>query len=135
MNISLHWVNRYLDRPVAAAEAEHALTFAGFPIESREELDGGDVRLDVEVTSNRGDVLSHVGVAREIAASTGRVLKLPAWTEPRGGAAGEGGELVRVENRETTVCPLFTVRVIRGVKIGPSPAWMADALRAVGQRP
>ncbi|MFN0012815.1 MAG: phenylalanine--tRNA ligase subunit beta [Phycisphaerales bacterium] len=151
MNISLAWLNSLLDRPVTADEAEHALTFTGFPIESRTPVvggagAGGDVLLDVEVTSNRGDCLSHVGVAREVAAATGRALKLPPVASGGGvagaAAAGEAIEkVVSLENRcqehgggAAGGCPLFTLRLIRGVKIGPSPKWLVQRLEAVGQR-
>ncbi|MBC7834240.1 MAG: hypothetical protein H7Y88_03955, partial [Phycisphaerales bacterium] len=78
MNASVRWLNQYLQPGnVTADEADRALTNAGFPIESSTPLEGGDVRLDVEITSNRGDCLSHVGLAREIAAITGRTLTPP----------------------------------------------------------
>lgn len=153
MKISLRWLNEYLEPgDVSAQEAEQVLTFCGFPIESTTAAPGGaggegDVCLDVEVTSNRGDVLSHIGVAREIAASTGRRLKLPAsgkvfnWFGEEGAAgtppAGSGpdvGGVAAVDNRVTEQCPLFTARVIRGVRVGPSPKWLVSALEAVGQR-
>jgi len=151
MKISVRWLNEYLSpgpappSPVTAEEAEHALTFAGFPIESATKLADGDICLDVEVTSNRGDVLSHIGVAREVATLTGRVLKLPAadavfnWSPT---AAGEKGTAISgdvntvcaVDNRLPDLCKLFTARVIKGVKVGPSPKWLVDALASVGQR-
>jgi phenylalanyl-tRNA synthetase beta chain len=154
MHISLRWLNEYLDPgDISAAEAERILTFAGFPIESVTTLPNGDVMLDVEVTSNRGDVLSHIGVAREIAASGGgRTLKLPApgkifnWFDESeagvdGGGGGGGGGGVQdvgatlaVENRVPESCPMFTARVITGVRVGPSPRWLAAALEGVGQR-
>lgn len=133
MNISLRWLNRYLDSPVTAEAAERALTFTGFPLESVTNL-GGDWLLDVEVTSNRGDCLSHVGLAREVAAATGRRLVKPAFDEPV--REGNIEEAVSLENQVAEVgCPLFTAQVIRGVRVGPSPAWLAEALMAVGQRP
>lgn len=135
MNISLAWLNSLLDRPVSADEAEHALTFTGFPIESRTPLAHGDVLLDVEITSNRGDCLSHAGIAREVAAATGRTLRLPVAKAPAAG--GEPiDRAVSLENRCAADggCPLFTLRLIRGVKIGPSPAWLVQRLEAVGQR-
>lgn len=142
MKISLAWVNSMLEPgDVSAAEAERLLTFVGFPIESAEEVESGgvkDVRLDVEVTSNRGDCLSHAGVAREIAAASGRRLRVPEAVLPTGAGAGIAGA-VRLENRVAGAmgvggCPLFTLRLIRGVKVGPSPAWLARRLEAVGQR-
>lgn len=151
MKISLRWLNEYLSSPVTPDQAEHALTFAGFPIESTTavELPGGgkDVLLDVEVTSNRGDVLSHVGVARELVALSGgsRGFKPPSadavftWSptpSPAAGPAVTGDVLAHaaVDNRVAAVCPLFTARVIKGVKVGPSPKWLVEALAAVGQR-
>lgn len=146
MKISVRWLNEYLvPGDVTAAEAEHALTFAGFPIESTEQTAEGDVCLDVEVTSNRGDVLCHIGVAREVAVLTGRKLKLPAvdqvfdWSATPaagGGGAGAGGGVTAcaVDNRVVEQCRLFTAQVIRGVKVGPSPKWLVEALAAVGQR-
>ena len=133
MLISINWLNRYLNPPqVSAAQAEEALMDAGFPIETREPLPGGDTRIDVEVTSNRGDCLSHVGVAREVAAKTGRALVMPTWAEPT--ARGAVGESLQLQNTQPAVCPLFTARVIRGVKVGPSQAWLREALESVGQR-
>jgi phenylalanyl-tRNA synthetase beta chain len=132
MLISLAWLNSLL-RPgdLSADEVEIVLTRVGFPIESRQDLPWGDTRLDVEITSNRGDCLSHAGLAREIAAATDRTLLLP---EPQLPADGPPIP-VALENRIPDLCPLFTVRVVRGVRIGPSPAWLARALEAVGQRP
>lgn len=133
MLISYRWLCRYLASNPGRDAAETALIEAGFPIESREELPGGDLRLDVEITSNRGDCLSHIGLAREVAAKLGLALKppesagLPAGGEPVPGATS-------LENRVPDVCPRFTVRVIRGVRVGPSPAWLREGLEAIGQR-
>ncbi len=137
MKISLDWLNQYLDRPAAEHEVEPALTAVGFPVESREHTAGADGRpdvvFDVEVTSNRSDCLSHVGVARELAAATGRALREPTAELPP--AADRVASLTRVDNHEPTLCPVYTARVIRGVRIGPSPAWLAQRLERVGLRP
>ncbi len=140
MNISLVWLNALLDRPVTADEVEHALTFTGFPIESRTAVaarrgEPADTLLDVEITSNRGDCLSHVGLAREVAAATGRRLRAVAGrpAPEGGGAIGESVSLVNLLADEGG-CPLFTLRMIRGIRVGPSPAWLAARLEAVGQR-
>ncbi len=135
MKISVRWLNEYLEpATITADSAEETLTFVGFPIESAEELANGDVRLDVEVTSNRGDCLSHVGLAREIAAATGRRLRLPRAAEPTPVGGPDASGSVSVDNRVSDVCRLFTAQVIRGVKVGPSPRWLVEALEAVGQR-
>jgi phenylalanyl-tRNA synthetase beta chain len=150
MHISLHWLNHYLEPgDVSAEEAEKVLTYAGFPIESATKLPSGDTMLDVEVTSNRGDVLSHIGVAREIAAAAGaskvRRLKTPAADSVFGETPAAKGNpptlsgpdasaVLSLENRVIEACPLFTARIITGVKVGPSPKWLVDALESVGQR-
>ncbi|MEM1354668.1 MAG: phenylalanine--tRNA ligase subunit beta [Planctomycetota bacterium] len=132
MKISLQWLNTYLDTPVDAGEAERLLTGGGFPIEDREPLEDGDVRLDVEVTSNRPDVLSHIGVAREIAARSDRVMQI---TEPELAETGRAvEELASVVNDAPDLCPLYTARVITGVKVAPSPAWLKTAVENAGLR-
>jgi phenylalanyl-tRNA synthetase beta chain len=137
MHASTLWINDYLDRPADADELATLLTRAGFPVDSREEvtLANGvrDVRQDFETTSNRGDCLSHIGLAREAAAMSGRSLRLP---KPANRAAEpRAATIIRVTNRETQACPLYTARVIRGVTVKPSPDWLADRLRAIGQIP
>lgn len=137
MDISLDWLNRCLTPgDVTADEAEHVLTHAGYPVEGLTEQPWGDVTLDVEVTSNRGDLLSHLGCAREIAAARSatkpRTLVHPAFDDPPAGAP-IGSDLA-LRNEQPDVCPLFTARLIRNVKVGPSPDWLVKALEAVGQR-
>lgn len=136
MNISLRWLNRYLQPAVDATEAEAILTAAGFPLESVTPLESGDTLLDVEVTSNRGDCLSHVGLAREIAASSKRTLRLPEVHDVHGkhGNQAPARQVFALENRVPEACPTFTAQVVRGIKVGPSPRWMVEALEAVGQR-
>ncbi|MEM7622469.1 MAG: phenylalanine--tRNA ligase subunit beta [Planctomycetota bacterium] len=141
MDISLAWLNHYLEpHTVTADEADEVLTHAGFPIEERKDpahgKPNGDVVLDVEVTSNRGDCLSHLGCAREIAASPraaeSRRLVYPVFEEPA--KSGSAAAFLSLRNETPAVCPLFTARVIRGCRVGPSPSWLAERLEAVGQR-
>ncbi|MFI4896358.1 MAG: phenylalanine--tRNA ligase subunit beta [Phycisphaerales bacterium JB059] len=137
MDISLHWLNKYLAPDgLTPDEADDLLTRAGFPIEARTDLGGGDVLLDVEVTSNRGDCLSHLGCAREIAASrsasTPRQLMPPVIHDPS--TEGHVADHLALTNHESLVCPRFTARVIRNVTVGPSPDWLVTALESIGQR-
>ena len=137
MDISLHWLSTYLaPAGLTADEADDLLTRAGFPIEGRTELPGGDVRLDVEVTSNRGDCLCHLGCAREIAASgaaqTPRELMPPVIHDPP--TEGRATDHLSLSNTLPELCPHFSARVIRGVKVGPSPEWLVRRLESVGQR-
>ncbi|MEO1235350.1 MAG: phenylalanine--tRNA ligase subunit beta [Planctomycetota bacterium] len=137
MKISLAWLNTYLDPPIAADAVDDLLTSHGFPIEETVPIgDGpaeGDVMFDVEVTSNRGDCLSHVGVAREVAAGTGATLRPPEVELPAPGSE-RAQQVTSVELRDAAACPTYTARVITGVKVGPSPDWLAARLEAVGLR-
>ncbi len=89
---------------------------------------GGDSVFDIEVTPNRPDWLSVIGIAREVAALTGHALRRPEVTTEN----TESTENVTVEAPD--LCPRYTARMIRGVKIGPSPAWLKQILEKVGMR-
>src|SRR5437899_2832538 len=92
----------------------------------------GDVVYDLEITPNRPDLNSVVGIAREISAVTGNPLKLPEVTLQASVAGVEELVAVRVEDAE--LCPRYTARVVRGVKIGPSPDWLKNTLEKIGLR-
>lgn len=92
----------------------------------------GDVVFDLEVTPNRPDLNSVIGIAREIAAITGNPLKLPAIS--LAAAGGKVEELVSVRLDDAENCPRYTARVIKGVKVGPSPDWLESTLEKVGIR-
>ncbi len=141
MLTSVKWLNRHLEGPagpVSPDEADEVLTNVGFPIEGREDVASGDIQLDVELTSNRGDCLCHFGLAREIAAATGRSLLPPEIKNESAVTPGPGtaASVTSVDNQLAASgdCPRFTARVIKGVKVGPSPAWLVELLEAVGQR-
>ena len=104
----------------------------GTPI--NDALPDGDVVFDIEITPNRPDCQSHLGVARELAAWFRRELTYPNVNH----AAAESARPdlfkdVRVDHNED--CPLYTASVIAGVQVGPSPSWMQERLSAVGVRP
>ena len=93
----------------------------------------GDTILELELTPNRPDCLGIVGVAREVSAFTGAELRQPAIDYAAG--SNEVSSLARVVVQDPDLCPRYTASVIRGVKIGPSPKWLADALASIGERP
>ncbi len=100
-------------------------------------LPAGDVVFDVEITPNRPDCLSHLGLARELAAWFKRDLVYPP-TKFSGHAPDAPPHphlLSSVEVEVDEDCPLYTATIIAGVKIAPSPAWMQERLKAVGLRP
>ncbi len=95
-------------------------------------LGGTDTVFDIEVTPNRPDWLSVIGIAREISALSGKLLKLPAVAVEESGDPVEKLTFVKVESLD--LCPRYTARVIRGVKIGPSPSWLKQLLERIGVR-
>src|SRR5688572_30784181 len=133
MKISLEWLSQYLPGPLSPQVAADALTNGGLPVEVIERH-GDDTVIDVEVTSNRGDCLSHVGVARELGALLNRESR-DVTPKAADAAAPPAGSVTSVGIEAADLCPHYTARVIRNVKIGPSPAWIARRLEAVGLRP
>ena len=93
-----------------------------------------DTLLELEVTPNRPDLLSHLGMARETAALTGKSLKGPvAHNQSTTDTAEASGGQIKISAPES--CPFYTGRWIRGVKVGPSPAWLCEKLESIGLRP
>jgi phenylalanyl-tRNA synthetase beta chain len=93
----------------------------------------GDAVLDVDLTPNLGRCLSIIGVAREVAALTGQPLKL---TEPTMKAEGSATmDQISIEIADPDLCSRYSATLIRGIKIGASPVWMQQRLRAAGMRP
>jgi phenylalanyl-tRNA synthetase beta chain len=95
---------------------------------------GGDVVYDLEITPNRPDWNSVIGIAREIAALTGNALKLPDAGQVASQPGSPCSELVAVQVEDSELCPRYTARVIKGVKIKPSPDWLRSTLEKVGIR-
>ena len=131
MKISLNWLKDYVQITESAQILAELLSNLGFGTESIERV-GADTVIDIDVTSNRGDCLSLIGVAREIAAVTGRELKLPKIEYEA--VKKDISHLVSVEIPEPALCGRYTARIIEGVKVGPSPDWMVKRLEAVGLR-
>ena len=108
----------------------------GMPIADYAQL--ADTVLDLEITPNRPDCLSMVGMAREVGA-----MYRTDYVSPLAGMAGKLAldasaapvdETVKIAIEDAARCPRYTARVIRGVKVGPSPDWMVERLAAIGQR-
>ncbi len=129
MIVSWDWLHQYVDLPDSVEEVTQRLSMAGLNHESTT-LKGSDIAVDLEVTSNRPDCLGHIGVAREIAVLYDRPLTLPP-AEPH--ASGPPIEtLTRVRIEAESACPRYTARVIQGVRVGPSPDWLAQRLETIG---
>lgn len=97
-----------------------------------EALDLNDTVLDVGITPNRADCLSMIGIAREVAAITGKKLKIPACSILE--SAEDINSITSVKIIDGDLCPRYTARMIKDVKVGPSPVWMKTRLEAAGLR-
>jgi phenylalanyl-tRNA synthetase beta chain len=93
---------------------------------------GAAATLTLGITPNRPDLLSHLGVSREIAAATGKRHKSGKWRAAEKGP--DIGSLARVVVEDNGSCKRYMARVVRNLKIGPSPAWLVERLHSVGQR-
>ena len=130
MIVSWNWLKEYVDLEMDVAELAHRLAMSGLNHESTERVDD-DWAIDLEVTSNRPDCLGHIGIAREVAVLWDLPLMLP---DPQPSAAGSDDikSLANVSVTCPDLCTRYTARVIRGVTIGPSPAWLVNRLRTLG---
>jgi phenylalanyl-tRNA synthetase beta chain len=132
MNISYNWLRELTGTTLEPRTLAERLTMLGLAVEVVHEA-GEDFVLDIDLTSNRPDCLSHLGVAREVAAAVnGRVL-LPE-AQPSN-VEGQAATFTAVEIRDADLCPRYAARVVRGVTIKPSPDWLVKRLEAIGQRP
>jgi len=92
-----------------------------------------DYVFEFEITSNRPDCLSIIGIARETAATLGRKVKYPRVNLPEG--KGNARDMVGVQIKDEQLCSRYTARIVDNVKIGPSPLWLQNKLRSAGIRP
>ena len=125
MKISTNWIGEYVALP---ENLDDALLMAGLNVEGR----AGD-DLELEITSNRGDWLSALGIAREIGALTGARARPPYIDLSETGPMLEGRLTVEIENPAD--CARYVTRLVEGVKVGPSPDWMCKRLSECGVRP
>jgi phenylalanyl-tRNA synthetase beta chain len=129
MKVVYNWLKDFVDVTAAPQELASRMALSGTNIGGVENGPHGAV-IDAEVSSNRPDCLAHLGVAREVAA----IYKLPLkfmQAKPAESTA-KASDAVSVEIRSPELCARYTARVIRGVKIQPSPKWMKDRLEASG---
>lgn len=130
MEFSRNWLGEYVELPVIEALCR-GLSEIGLTEEGRREQ-GDDVLLTIDVTANRPDCMSYVGLAREVAVRFDRRLRLPDRHVEEGGE--RSADAVRVELADGAGCPRYAARVVRGVTVGQSPAWLRRRLEAIGAR-
>ena len=91
-----------------------------------------EVIFEVSITANRGDALSHLGIARELSA----IFNLPLKRDPLGDDSGEGNinDYIKIDIDNNELCPRYGARLVKNVKVGPSPDWMKERLENIGIR-
>jgi len=135
MKVTYNWLKEFVDIKLPVKALADKLTMAGLEVTSQEERDG-DFVFEIEVTSNRPDCLSVIGIAREVAAILGHRLKVIGDRPNKKYLQPTTYNLqpfsIEIENKKD--CPLYTAKIIRDVKVGPSPVWLAKRLELVGCR-
>src|SRR5438309_642296 len=121
MLISYNWLRELTGTKLNPQDVRERLTNVGLAVDAVEER-GDDFVLDVEVPSNRGDCLSHVGVARELAVMEQSQVSSPKSHVSK--AKGKSSEFAAIEIIDADLCPRYAGRMVRGVKIAPSPDWL-----------
>jgi phenylalanyl-tRNA synthetase beta chain len=132
VKFEVRWLAELLEAAPPADELAARLTDCGLLVELREKGDGSEI-WDVEVTTNRPDAMNHRGLAREAAVATGSRLRPIEFELAENG--GEVASLAAVEIAAGAPCSRYVARVIRGVRVGPSPEWLQRRLSNCGVRP
>jgi phenylalanyl-tRNA synthetase beta chain len=132
MNISYNWLRELTGATLKPRELAEVLTRVGLAVEIVHEA-GDDFVLEIDLTSNRPDCLSHLGVAREVVAAEGGRLLLPEGAPSN--VEGHAESYTAVQINDADLCPRYAGRVVRNVTIKPSPDWLVKRLEAIGQRP
>jgi phenylalanyl-tRNA synthetase beta chain len=132
MLISYNWQRELTGTKLDPQEVRERLTHVGLAVDAVEARDG-DFVLDVEVPSNRGDCLSHLGIARELAVIEKCQVQSPKSKVEN--SRGKTADFASVEINDADLCARYAARVVRGVTIAPSPEWLVKRLEILGQRP
>src|SRR4030095_16836601 len=131
MKISYNWLGELVALTLNSKELAERLTMAGLAVEAVERISDDHI-LDFDLTSNRPDALSHIGIAREAALICGTALTPLAIAIDEVDERSESAAGVEILDPE--LCPRYAAAVVRGVKVAPSPKWLVDRLESIGQR-
>ncbi len=129
MKILYNWLKEFVDITASPDEVRQRLSATGVVVDTVEDSPAGP-RLDVDLTTNRPDCMGHYGIARELAAVFRLPLKTPQHQLKESAVKAESATRVDIECPD--LCGRFTARVIRGVKVQPSPDWLRQRLEALG---
>jgi phenylalanyl-tRNA synthetase beta chain len=131
MKIPMRWLAEWVESPWGPRELGSRLTMAGFELEAIDEARPDDALLELNVTPNRGDAMSVIGIAREVAALSGKPLQGP----PIAAVPARHHDRLPVRLEVPAACPRFAGRIFRGVNNrAPVPAWMRERLQRAGVR-
>lgn len=130
MKVLYEWLKEFVDVRSTPAELRERLSLAGIAIDAIDDSPAGPI-LEADLTSNRPDALGHRGFAREIAALERTRLK--PLEIPLAEAAEKTASAAGVAIQSPDLCGRYTARVLRGVRVGPSPDWLKQRLEALGQ--
>lgn len=131
MKVTYSWLKEFVDVKIPAQELAEKLTMAGLEVVSLEEA-GQDYIFEIEITSNRPDWLSVLGIAREVSAICGLKLKSPRLNETK--IKNKDRLPVKISVSDKKDCSFYSGRVICDVKVGPSPDWLKQRLESLGLR-
>ncbi|MBI3483950.1 MAG: phenylalanine--tRNA ligase subunit beta [Acidobacteria bacterium] len=130
MKLLFNWLKEFVAVTASPQDVRSRLSLAGIAIESVEDSPSGPV-LDADLTTNRGDCMSHYGIAREISALYRLPLKSLAPSPKESSTPVSSATRVEIECPD--LCGRYAARVFRGVKVGPSPDWLKQRLESLGQ--
>lgn len=133
MKFLLSWLKEFIELSLPPPTLAERLTLVGLEVHSLSEVDG-DWLFEAEVTPNRPDLLSHLGIARETAAALGRTFRFPRWLQRELRVPVLTGEPISVRVEDPESCPLYAGLVLEGVRVAPSPAEWVHRLNKLGIR-
>jgi len=130
MKLSWNWLKEYVSVSAPVETVAERLTMAGLEVKKVEKI-GGDYRLETEITSNRPDWLSHIGVAREIAALFDRPLRIPKATKVKRSKTSAN---FSITTPDIKLCPYYSANILEGLKLVKTPDEMRERLEVCGLR-
>ena len=133
MRVSFDWLKDFLELKIEANKAQSFLTMTGLEITSIADIEGDHV-MEIEVTPNRPDCLSVLGIARELSAASGISVKLPESVRKNYMKKGSARGGARVEILDKNACARYVGCIMKHVKVMPSPKWLSQRLGAMGVR-
>lgn len=132
MIISYNWLKEYFQKLPQPEKLADLLTMHSFEVEGVEKKRDDHI-LDIDILPNRAhDCLSYIGIAREIAAITGIKLQIPDYKLKESNQ--KASDFIKIEIKDKQACPRYTARVITNIKVGSSPKWLQEKLKAMDQK-